>query len=300
MESSFLTKVVLPIALFVIMLGMGLSLVPEDFRRVLRQPKAVLVGAALQMIALPLLGFAFVSIFGLGGTLAVGLMVLALCPGGTTSNMISFLSRGDVALSISLTAVVSLVTPFTIPIALAPIMVHYLGKSSSFVLPIGQTIVQLLAITVVPVLIGMFIRHKAPAASRRAEGAVKVLSILFLFAVIGGIIRQNWDKLPGFFAQAGLSSLALNVTGMALGYFSARSAKLGERQAITIGIEVGIQNGTTALLITGTLLGSPEMSIPPAIYSLIMFATGAAFGSIVSRRVPKSAEVGAAAPSTGQ
>lgn len=302
MEATFLTKVVLPLALFVIMLGMGLSLVPDDFRRVLRHPKAVAIGASFQMLALPLLGFAFAKIFGLEGALAVGLVTLALCPGGTTSNMFSFLSRGDVALSISLTAVVSLITPFTIPLLLGPAMTHFMGEAAAVKLPIGQTIVQLLAITVVPVGIGMFVRHKAPSASRRAEGAVKVLSIVFLFAVIGGIMRQNWDKLPGFFAQAGLSSLALNVVGMALGYFGAKSLKLGERQSITIGLEVGIQNGTTALLVTSTILQNPIMSIAPAIYSLIMFATGAIFGIFVARRVPKDADTAppATVPSAGE
>ena len=217
--------------------------------------------------------------------------------------MFSFLSRGDVALSISLTAVVSLITPFTIPLLLGPAMNHFMGEAATVQLPLGKTIVQLLAITVVPVGIGMLIRYKAPSASRRAEGAVKVLSIVFLFAVIGGIMRQNWDRLPEFFAQAGLSSLALNLTGIALGYFGAKSFNLPERQSITVGIEVGIQNGTTALLVTSTILQNPTMSIPPAIYSLIMFGTGAVFGIVVARRVPKEQPDGkapATVPSPGQ
>lgn len=286
MEGSILTKIVLPLALFVIMLGMGLALVPEDFRRVARHPRAVAVGISLQMIALPLLGFAVVKLFGLEGALGVGLIALALCPGGTTSNMFSFLSRGDVALSISLTAVVSVVTPFTIPLLLHPIMQSMMGEGQAVALPIGQTIVQLLAITLLPVGLGMLIRHKAPSASRRAEGPVKVLSIAFLFLVIGGILRENWAQLPTFFAQAGSAALALNLAGMALGYFGGRAMRLNERQSITCGIEVGIQNGTTALLLTSTILKNPTMSIAPAIYSLIMFGTGALFGVIVARRVP--------------
>ncbi len=286
MEGSILTKIVLPFALFVIMLGMGLSLVPEDFRRVLRHPKAVAVGVSFQMIALPLLGFAVVKVFGLEGALGVGLIALALCPGGTTSNMLSFLSRGDVALSISLTAVVSVVTPFTIPLILNPVMQSMMGEESAVTLPIGQTIVQLLAITVLPVAIGMGIRHKAPESSRKAEGPVKILSIVFLFLIIAGILRENWAQLPVFFAQTGGAALTLNVVAIALGYFGARGFRLNERQAITCGIEVGIQNGTTALLITSTILQNPTMSVAPAIYSLLMFGTGALFGVLVARRVP--------------
>ena len=282
MEATFLTKVVLPLALFIIMLGMGLSLVADDFRRVLRHPKPVVVGIAFQMVLLPLLGFGIVKLFGMTGALGVGLMVLALCPGGTTSNMITYLSRGDVALSISLTAVVSLVTPFTIPLILAPVMSHLMGESQVIALPLGKTIAQLLAITVVPVGIGMLIRRKAPDFCRRAEGPVKVLSIVFLFAVIAGIMRQNWAQLPGFFAQVGAASLALNVTAMVAGFFGAVGFKLERKQCITVGVEVGIQNGTTALLVTGTILANATMSIAPAIYSLIMFGTGAVFGVLVN------------------
>ena len=282
MEGSVLTKIVLPLALFAIMLGMGLSLIPADFRRVMRFPKAVAAGMLFQLVALPVLGFVVVHLFRMEGALGVGLIALALCPGGTTSNMISFLSKGDVALSITLTAIVSIVTPFTIPLVLVPTMDAMMGSGQHIQLPIGQTIVQLLAITVLPVGIGMLIRNKAPKAATRSEGAVRILSVVFLFAVIAGIMKQTWAELPGFFAQTGLAALTLNATSMAVGFFGAQLLKLSKKQAITIGIEVGIQNGTTALLVTSTLLANPTMSIAPAIYSLIMFATGAVFGVLVN------------------
>jgi BASS family bile acid:Na+ symporter len=292
MEATFLSKVILPVSLFIIMWGMGLSLQLEDFRRVVKLPKAVAIGIALQMLALPLLGLAVVTLFGMTGALGVGLLVLALSPGGVTSNMIAFLARGDVALSVTLTAIVSLLSPFTLPLLLAPIMRVMIGSDKAVALPVGETILQLLAITVVPIALGMLIRAKAPRFAARSEQPVKVLSILFLGLIIAGIMRQNWEKLPDFFAQVGLAALTLNVLALAVGYFGAKVFALSRRQSVTIGIEVGIQNGTTALLITSTILGDAVMSVAPAIYSLIMFGTGAVFAVLVNRR----GEVEPAAP----
>ena len=291
MEQTFLARVVLPIALFIIMLGMGLSLVPDDFRRVFKYPKAVAVGVVAQMLLLPVLGFAVVKIVDMGEpALAVGLIVLALCPGGTTSNMLTYLAKGDIALSITLTAVVSLVTPFTIPLLTALAMSHLMGNTQAFSMPIGQTIVVLLAITVLPVGIGMAIHRKWPVVSRKSEWPVKVLSIVFLFAIIGGLIRENIEHLPKWFAQTGAATLLLNVSAMTLAFFIAKSFRLNRAQQVTIGMEVGIQNGTTALLVTGTLIGSAPMTIAPAIYSLLMFATGGLFGWLVNLGQKPAAE----------
>jgi BASS family bile acid:Na+ symporter len=297
MEQTVLAKIVLPIALFVIMLGMGLALALDDFRRVAKFPKAFAVGLACQMLLLPLIGFAVVELVGMDKPeLAVGLMVLTFCPGGTTSNLLSYLARGDVALSISLTAVVSVITPFTIPLFTGLAMTRLMGASQAIAMPLGRTIAILLAITVLPVSIGMLINKKAPAFARRADKPVKVLSVVFLFGIIAGLIKQNWAALPGFFAQTGVAALLLNVISMSVGFGVARLARLGKRQQITVGMEVGIQNGTTALLVTGTLLANPVMTIAPAIYSLIMFGTGAVFGYLVNLGgVPDEATGGASA-----
>jgi len=282
MEATVLTKVVLPLSLALIMWGMGLALTFDDFRRVIKMPKAVTVGLVLQMLLLPLIGLGVVTLMGLEGALAVGLMVLALSPGGVTSNMVSFLARGDVALSVTLTAIVSIISPFTIPLVLAPVMDHLMGASQSLTLPLKDTILQLFVITIVPVSVGMLVRRYAPSFAARSERPVKIVSLLILFVIIAGIMRQNWEQLPSFFAQAGLAALALNVVAMTVGFFGARAVKLTRKQCVTIGVEVGIQNGTTALVITGTLLANPTMSIAPAIYSLIMFGTGAVFGILVN------------------
>lgn len=287
MEATVLTKIVLPLALFVIMLGMGLALTLLDFKRVSKEPKAFFIGIFAQMVFLPIIGFAVATALSLPPALAVGLMVLALCPGGTTSNLYAYLARGDLALSISLTAIASLLAPFTLPIIGSFAIEHFMGESTDVTLPLGKTIIQLLAITLVPVSIGMLIRSKAPAFATRAEKPVKIVSALFLVAVIAGVMRNVWSELPSFFADAGLAALLLNVTTMAFGFGLAKLAKLTRPQSVTISLEVGLQNGTTALLVTGTILQNATMSIPPAVYSLVMFGTGALFAVLMAPRADK-------------
>lgn len=283
MEKSFLSSVVLPIALAIIMLGMGLSLVRDDFRRVVKFPKAVVVGLVCQMLVLPLVGWGVVHLIKMDQPeLAVGLMVLTFCPGGATSNMLTFLARGDVALSITLTAVVSMVAPFTIPIFTTIVMTQLMGEGQTVALPLGQTIGALFGITVVPVLIGMVIKAKKPDFAAKAERPVKIASVVILFAIIAALVKKQAADLPRFFAQTGLATLVLNVSTMAIGFAAARAAKLKRSQQVTIGLEVGIQNGTTAILVTQGLLGNSVMAIAPAIYSLLMFVTGGLFGYVVN------------------
>lgn len=288
MEATVLTKIVLPLALFVIMLGMGLALTIADFKRVSKQPKAFFLGLGAQMFFLPLVGFAVATALSLPPELAVGLMILALCPGGTTSNLYAYLARGDLALSISLTATASLIAPFTLPIVGTFAISHFMGQDTGVTLPLGTTMIQLLAITVVPVTIGMLIRAKASRFALRAESPVKIVSAVFLLGVIAAVIRKNWAELPSFIADAGLASLLLNVITMGCGFALAKAAKLSKPQSVTIGLEVGLQNGTTALLVTLTILQNPTMSIPPAVYSLIMFGTGALFCFLVAPRDEKA------------
>lgn len=282
MQASVLTTVVLPLALLIIMLGMGLSLSVQDFRQVLRAPKAVLVDILCQMILLPILGYALVVGMGLPAELGMGLIILALCPGGTTSNMITFLSRGDVALSISLTAVVSLVTPFTIPLVAGLAMTQLMGEAGAISLPFVRTVATLLGITVVPVAIGMGIKRRWPAFANRTQKPVQVLSIVFLALIIAGIVKQNWAMLPTAIVDIGPAALALNLLSMAAGFGVSRALRLSRAESVAITVEVGIQNGTTALFVASTVLGSATMAIAPAIYSLVMFATGAAFGVLVN------------------
>lgn len=291
MKADLLTQVILPASLFIIMMGMGLSLKLKDFAMVMTRPKAIAIGLVAQMILLPLLAYVLVLLFQLEPVLGIGLIILALCPGGTTSNLYTYLAKGDVALSVSLTAVVSLIAPFTVPFVLLLFMNQLMGEGQAIELPVLKTIVQLIAITIVPIVLGMVIHRFAPVFAEKAEKPVKIFSVVFLFLIIAGILLKNKATMPGYFADVGLVALVLNLSCMTLGYFLAKWAQLNEAQSKAIGIEVGFQNGTTALLIALTLLGNSAMAAAPTVYSLIMFFTGGIFAYLLNRksRVPVEA-----------
>lgn len=284
MQADLLTTVILPASLFIIMLGMGLSLRRADFARVLTQPKAAVIGLSAQLIALPLIAFLIATVFKLAPELAVGLMIISFAPGGATSNMFTNLAKGDVALSISLTAVVSLVTPFTLPVFTLLAINHFVGPAEAFELPLLKTIVQLLLITVIPVLIGMFILSRWERSANKTEPIIRVFSVIFLFLIIVAIILKNKSQIVGFFAQAGAATLTLNVLVLGLGYLLAKFFKLSQPQAVSIAYEVGIQNGTLALFVAGTLIGNNTMMIPAVTYSILMFITGFAWGYILKKQ----------------
>jgi BASS family bile acid:Na+ symporter len=283
MQADLLTKVILPLSLFIIMFGLGLSLRITDFTRVLKQPKAALIGFSAQLIALPIIAFLIAIIFKLPPELAVGLMIISFAPSGATSNMFTNLAKGDVALSISLTAVISVITPFTLPLLTALAMDHFLGSANEFELPLLKTIIQLLVITVIPVAIGMFILSKRQKAADKAEPVIRVFSVIFLFLIILLIILKNKAQMLGFFMQTGAATLTLNILVLALGFYLSKVFKLSQTQAVSISYEVGIQNGTLALLVAGTLIGNNTMMIPAVTYSVLMFVTGFAFGWLLKK-----------------
>ena len=276
MQSSIITEIFLPVALIVIMLGMGLSLTLNDFGRVVTYPRATFVGLSGQLILLPLVAFLMLQVVDLPPALAVGVMLLAVCPGGPTSNLISNLARADLALSITLTAISSIITVFTIPILLNLAMEHFMGEGKYVQLPVAETMVQILVITIIPVSIGMLIRWKFPRAADKAEKPVKVASALFITLVILGVIIKERDNLPGYFIDVGVIMLLINVIIMVISYSAGTVSRLNHRQCATISIECGIQNGTLAIAIatSSALLNNSQMSIPAAVYSLLMFVTG--------------------------
>lgn len=271
MESNLLTQLFLPLALFVIMLGMGLTLKPNDFRNVILFPKAVGVGLLLKLVFIPALTFGMLYIFPMQPELAVGFVLLAACPGGATTNLITHLSKGDVALSITLTAIASVITVFTIPIIVDVGLVTFMGESKLIELPFFKTIAQILAITVVPVIIGMIIHVKYPKISHRAERPVKILSAVFLVLIIAAVMIKERESLGEFFIKAGPLSLLLNLLGMIFGYTITKAITKNKAQAIAVGVEVGIVNGTLGIAIAAGILQNSVMSIPSAIYSIIMF-----------------------------
>ncbi|MCH8903292.1 MAG: bile acid:sodium symporter family protein [Bacteroidetes bacterium] len=273
MESNILLTVFLPVALGVIMLGMGLTLRLEDFKRILVYPKAIALGLVCQLALLPLVCFALVKLFGLQTEMAVGIMILAACPGGPTSNLISHLAKGDTALSISLTAFSSLITVVSIPFIVNFAIVEFMPDGEEQQLNVLKTVISVLVITIIPVAIGMFILSKASGFAQKMGKPVKILSGVFLVAIILAAVLKEKEILVESFKQAGPVALALNVVMMSIGYYLARILKLNIRQSLTISIETGIQNGTLGILIAVTLIGNSQMSIPVAIYSLIMFFT---------------------------
>ena len=285
MEQNVITAVLLPIALGVIMLGLGLSLTLADFKRVIVYPRAVAIGLACQMLILPAACLGIAHAFKLGPELAVGLMLLAASPGGATANLFSHLAKGDVALNITLTAVNSVLSLITLPLIINYSLEHFLGEGRSIPLQAGK-VLSVFAVVLIPVAIGMVIRSRKPAVADRMDKPVRIISAVFLVLIIASAIIKERARIGEHFQDVGLAALAFNLTSMAIGYVIPRLLRVERRQAIAIGMEIGIHNGTLAIAIASSpvLLNNPTMAIPPAIYSLIMFFTAAMFGWIVSRR----------------
>jgi BASS family bile acid:Na+ symporter len=235
--------------------------------------------------------FAIAVGFELPPALAVGLMLLAASPGGATANLFSHLAKGDVALNITLTAVNSVLSLLTLPFIVNYSLVHFMGEGKVIPLQFDK-VVQVFAIVLVPVGLGMLARSKRPKLAAGLERPVKLLSALFLVIVIAAAVAKERAHILEYFQQVGLAALAFNVASMAVGYFVPLIVRLPKRQAIAIGMEIGIHNGTLAIAIASapTLLNNSTMAIPPAIYSLIMFFTAAAFGYLVNRRGDRSAQ----------
>ena len=274
MSDSILTTVVLPVSLMIIMLGMGLSLTIADFKRVMDYPKAVFIGLTNQLILLPIVGFALAMCFQVSPIWAVGLILIAICPGGVTSNLITHVAKGDIALSITLTAIASIVTVFSIPFILNYAFEVFMNDGEVIHLDVLRTIRDLMLITVIPVGIGMIVRHYKPKFALKMEQPMRTASTVIFAVILIGIILQNKDVLVQAFTDVGLPVLFLNVITMSIGYFAARIFKLELKQSISIMIESGIQNGTLAIYIALTLLANSELTIPAAVYSLLMFFTG--------------------------
>ena len=284
MESSVATTVLLPIALGVIMFGLGLSLTTKDFARVLSYPKAVVVALVCQVLILPAVCFGLVYALSLPPELAVGMMLLAASPGGTTANLFSHLAHGDVALNITLTAVNSLLAVLTLPLVVNFALGHFLAGDAGIGLQFGKT-VQIFAIVLIPVALGMLARHRAPAFAERAQKPVKLLSVLFLVGTILVAVYQERENIGGYLADVGLATFLFSVLSIGVGYLAPRLFKVDRRQSIAAAMEIGIHNSVLAITIALTLLNSTQIAIPGAVYGIVMFFTAGAFGFLISRRV---------------
>ena len=281
---TLVNSVIIPICLFLIMMGMGLTLVTNDFKRVLKYPKAVGIGLTNQLILLPIIGFALANIMPLRPEYAVGVMLLVLCPGGTTSNLFTYLAKGDVALSVTMTAIASVITVFTIPIVLSFSLIYFMGSGSEFELPVLKTVLTLVLLTIVPISIGMLIKRYAPKVADRSQVFVSRFGVIFLTFLVLFLGYVQRDIIVDAFIATGPISVLLNVSTMALGYYSSKWFGLNLAQRTSVTLEVGLQNSTLSIFMALTLLSNYDMSMMPAIYTLVMFLSAGILVRIFSAR----------------
>lgn len=275
MESSPFISVGLPAALFIIMIGMGLSLTPRDFHRVVEQPRGVLVGSIGQMIGVPLLGFLVASMVSpASGVLAAGLVLVALCPGGTTSNLVCYLAKADLALSITLTVISSFLTILTIPPLLNLALEMHTGAGEVVRLPFLKTLTTMSIIVLIPTALGMVLRAWQPRLAQRLEPGISKFSALVLLAIVAAIVVTQWDNLFSWLAVGLLPALLLNLAAIAGAWLLAAATGLNPADRLTVMVEMSLKNTTIGLLVALSLLGNVELAIPSAIYGLLMY-TGA-------------------------
>jgi len=283
MQASILTDLLLPLAIGIVMLGLGLSLTIEDFRRVARYPLAVGFGLFLQVLLLPIAAFSIAIGLKLSADHAVGLMLLAAAPGGATANIYSHLARGDVALNITLTAVNSLLCLLTLPIVLDLSLSYFLGNGQ-YVPPPHRKVIEVGAIILIPVAIGMLLRARAERFAIRAETPIKIFSILVLVVLIAGAIYiERKALLPSLIAVGG-ACLTFNLVSMLTGYIAPRALRLPKGQAVAIAMEIGIHNAALAIFIALNVLRNPAAAVVPGIYSLVMYVTASVFAVWLVRR----------------
>jgi BASS family bile acid:Na+ symporter len=283
---SALTTVALPLALGIIMFGLGLSLTPADFRRVASAPKAVAVALGCQLVLLPLVCFGLVKLLDLPPLLAIGMMLLAASPGGTSANLFSHLFRGDVALNVTLTAINSIVSIISLPLITNLAINHYdLGDTVS--LQLGK-VVEVFAIVLVPVLLGMLVRAKATAFASRMDRPVRIGSAVILAVLVLGILVDQRENAAGYLADVGLAAAIFCAISLVTGYVVPRAAGVRESQAIASSMEIGVHNATLAIYVAVEVLDTTEISIPAAVYSIFMFAFATLWGFLLTKRLVKT------------
>jgi bile acid:Na+ symporter, BASS family len=294
---STLLSVGLPLALAVIMFGLGLALTVEDFRRIGRQPRPVVVALATQLLLLPLICFGLVLWVGLDPLLAVGMMLLAASPGGTTANLFSHLFRGDVALNITLTAVNSVIAVVTLPIVVNLAVAFFDPQGAGEIgLQVGKTL-QVFVIVLVPVAIGMAVRSTRPGFAARADKPVRIASAVVLALVIVGAMLAERENLAEYLVDVGLVATVFCLVSLALGYLLPRLAGVEDRQALSSAFEVGIHNSTLAIAVAVSVLGNETLAVPAAVYGVLMFPlallAGAGLRKWVVSAVPETEAAGA-------
>jgi bile acid:Na+ symporter, BASS family len=258
-----ISTLILVVALFVIMTGMGLSLTLDDFKRVAKFPLAVFIGILNQIVLLPIIAFLLIKLLGVNQNVAVGIMILAACPGGPTSNLLTLLAKGDKALSVTLTAMNSLITIVTIPLIVNFALGEFASNASQIAAPIDKIAGSLVVVIAFPLAIGMLINRFYSSAALKMDKVVRVASALLLVLVIVGLMIKERENLADYFSQALLIALVLNVTTMLVGFFTSKLMKLDFKQSLTISLESGNQNGTLAIHVAS--LVNPAFGIAGAV-----------------------------------
>jgi BASS family bile acid:Na+ symporter len=283
--AEIISKVFLPLSLAIIMLGMGMTLIVSDFTRILKKPKDILIGLTNQLILLPIIGFSLAIAFNLSPVMAVGLMILATCPGGPTSNLITQVCRGNIALSVTLTAITSILSVLTIPFILSYAL-EYFGTDTNVTikLPILDTILQIMVITIIPISIGMLIRRFKIKFAKRLEKSMRIASTIIFALVFLAVLAANFSIIGKAMREVGLVTLLLNIITMGFGYVTARLFNLNLKSAISITVESGIQNGTLAFVIATSILNNVEMGIPTGAYAIWMFITAGILMWVLGKR----------------
>jgi BASS family bile acid:Na+ symporter len=291
MSGDVITAVLLPAILAFIMFSLGLGLARADFVHIVRQPRALLVGLLCQFVALPLFCFMLIGLVGLKGVFAVGFMILAACPTGSTSNLLSYFARGDVALAVSFTAVASLVTIFTLPVVVVWSLQYFAGDMAQAVaVPVGSMMTQVFLVMGLPVGLGMGLRHGWPALAQRWERrATGVAGLLFALIVVAAVAR-HWGLLLDNFSSLAGFALTLNVAMLVLGLAVGRLAGLSHAQSVTVALETAVQNATLAIVIGSSVLGNDALAVPGALYGVLMYVGCLPFVALMRRDCRRSAE----------
>ncbi len=280
---SALTTVGLPLALAIIMFGLGLDLTLADFRRVGRAPKAVAVALACQVVLLPAICFGLVVLFDLPALLGIGMLLLAASPGGTTANLFSHLFRGDVALNITLTAINTVIAVVTLPL-ITGLAIAFYDRQDDVTMPLVE-IVKVFALILLPVGIGMVVNNRAPDFARRMDKPVRIGSAVILAVLVLGILLDQRENVGDYLADVGLITAVFCAISLVVGFYVPRAFGVTGPQAIASSMEVGVHNATLAIFVAVEVLDEVEISVPAAVYSLVMFLFAALWGTWVSRQV---------------
>jgi bile acid:Na+ symporter, BASS family len=286
MQGDIVSSLILPLGLAFIMFGLGIGLTFADFERVFRYPRAFSVGVVCHFFLLPLVGYGIVSYSGITGAMAVGYMLIAACPTGATSNLLTYHARGDVALAVSFTAFAGLVSIVTVPTIVGWSYIKFMGAEQTIAFPYGSVMVQIFLVMGLPVAVGMLVRAKAPAWVARWQPKLSLAGTILFVLIVIAAVAKNWIVFKEHGMELAPMVLTMNLIMMVLGFGLSMLARAPMRQAATVAIESSVQNGALAIVLASSVLGNNEMMLPAAVYSVVMYAGGIAFVFLMRRYLP--------------